>query len=118
MVDEAKMLKISWQKDLREMVEMPVPLGVWPVLAWALTPGEKVSKAIHQAALAYALQRGEDARFAFMHTIPAGAEEFVEVAGATLMQADWVSDGFVVLARGGTQQIGKDFRSWQRVGGA
>lgn len=109
------MVASDWKVDLRGYIEFPTPCGWWPMVAWALTPGERVSKAISEAALEYAAKCGEDAQFAFIRTLPAGAEEFVEVAGASLILAEWVPVGFVVLARGGTQKINGEFQKWNRV---
>jgi hypothetical protein len=106
---------MNWPKGLREMVDMPVPCGVWPVLAWSLTPGEKVSAAIRDAAQEYALKCGDNAVFAFIREIPSGAEEFVDVAGATLVLADWVPSGFVVLVRGGMLKMNAQYQSWRTV---
>jgi hypothetical protein len=111
------MVASDWKVDLRGLIEYPVPCGWWPMVAWALTPGERVSKAIGDAALEYAAKCGNEAHFAFIRTLPVGAMEFVEVAGVTLALADWVPVGFVVLARGGTQRIGDDFQHWRKVGG-
>ena len=106
----------DWKVDQRGLVEYPTPCGWWPMVAWALNPGEKVSKAIGDAALEYAAKCGVDAQFAFIWALPAGAVEFAEVAGVTLVLANWVPNGFVVLARGGTQRIGEEYRKSSRVG--
>jgi len=108
---------VSWQAGLRDMVDVPTELGLWPVLAWGLIPGERVSTAIQAAAQAFSERNGIDAIFAFICTIPAGAEEFIELGKVTLIQADWVPTGFVVLARGGMQKIGREYQHWKRIGG-
>ena len=107
---------VSWQAGLRDMVDVPTELGLWPVLAWGLIPGERVSTAIQAAAQAFAERNRIDAIFAFMCTIPDGAEEFIELGKVTLIQADWVPANFVVLARGGMQKINREYQHWTRVG--
>ncbi len=100
---------------LRGMVEMPVEHGVWPVLAWSLAPGERVSQAIAEAAGVFARENGVEAQFAFMWEIPAGGEEFAEIGEVTLVQADWAPVGFVVLACGGMTRIIGEFQHWVQL---
>lgn len=116
----------SWTAGLREMVEMPVEHGLWPVLAWSLTPGEKVKGAIQDAAVYFYERNGLYAQFAFVSALPAGAEEFAEVEvvrdkgpypNVTLVLADWAPRAFVVLARGGMTRISGEFSSWHKTTG-
>ena len=99
----------------RDMLDVAIPLGAWPLLAWHLTPGEKVSQAIMEATAAFTQATGHPAQYAFIGVIPTGAAEFVEVGLVTLVQADWVPAGFVALASGGMQQIEPEFRNWKRT---
>ena len=99
----------------RDMLDVAIPLGAWPLLAWHLTPVEKVSQAITEAATAFTLATGHPAQYAFIGVIPAGAAEFAEVGSVTLVQADWVPAGFVALASGGMQKISTEFKQWKRT---
>jgi len=109
------MLPSNWSAGLRDMVDMQVPVGSWPVLAWSLTRGEKVSKAISDAAMYFLARNGMEAVFAFISELPQGADEFVEVAGGSLIVAEWVPAGFVVLARGGMQVIRDEYKFWKKA---
>lgn len=75
--------------------------------------GRKAAPVIIQAGEQFALEMGMNAEVAFMREMPAGAEEFVEVAGMTLVRAAWVPEGKVAVTRGGMQVIDEPFRRWQ-----
>jgi hypothetical protein len=75
------------------------PLARRMVVLWHIGTG-KVSKAILDGAVAYAIGLGRDPLFAYLRVIPAGASEETEVRGIMLVQADWVPDGFVMLDGG------------------
>lgn len=66
-----------------------------------MEPGERVRDAISAGAKVY----GDGSLFAFMRSIPAGAEEFAELetgnAVVTLVRAPWVPAGVVMVGRGG-----------------
>lgn len=81
-----------------------------------LEPGERVSEAIRAAGEAYCERYGVGDMYAWTRTIPAGAEEYVDVefrgGRAMLVQAAWVPAGWVVVGRGGdavvpAQDVGK-----------
>ena len=76
------------------------PLVVRQVVLWHVGAG-KVSKAIFDGAVAYAIGIGRGPLVAFLRQIPVGAEEGMEVYGVALVQADWVPVGFVFLDGGG-----------------
>ena len=113
--------ELVWKPGLRGMVELEVEHGIWPVLAWCLAPEERVSKAIQDAAQIFAQESGRYAQFVFTWAIPKGVAEFAEVGGSddcpdmTLVLAEWVPAGFVVLACGGETRIFEPFRAWKRT---
>lgn len=76
-----------------------------PVAAAILEPGERVSGGVRRAAEAYCEAHGAGDVFAWVRSIPSGAEEYAEVAfeggTAMLLQAEWVPHGWVVAGRGG-----------------
>jgi hypothetical protein len=109
------MTAVVWAADLRGMVDVAIPLGTWPVMAWALRAGERVSQSISEAAAAYGQANGMDAEYAFLQKMPSGAPEFVEIGNVTVLTADWVPVGFVALARGGTQIIDAEFLRWAKI---
>lgn len=100
---------------MSEMVALETVTGHWPVLVRRLKPGEKVSLAVSQAALEFAEALGQAAQFAFIASIPVGApaEDCIEIGEVTLVRADWLPVGVLVLARGGMQVIRDEFREWR-----
>jgi hypothetical protein len=96
-------LDANWHNGLRELrlVCFPAVGRGEPMMVWSLAQGEKVSRQIMAAAERFALAMGMDPQFAFVRSIPTGAEEFVDVRGVTLVRADWVPEGFICLGRGG-----------------
>jgi hypothetical protein len=101
---EAGAWHLHARAPMRGRIDLPVPLGIWPMVAWWIGDG-KVSTAIIEGGAAFAVEFGLDPMAAFIKTIPAGAREFVEVHGITLIRADWVPDHFIAVARGGMQQL-------------
>lgn len=95
-------LRAYW--PLRERIDLPEPLGVWPMIAWWVGEG-KVSTAMIEAGKAFATEFGLDPMYAFIRQLPAKAQEFVEVNGITLIRADWVPDHFIAVVRGGMLQL-------------
>lgn len=95
-------LRAAW--PLRARIDLPIPLGVWPMMAWWFGDG-KVSTAMIEGGLAFAVEFGLDPMFAYIKQIPPKAQEFVEVGGVVLIRADWVPDFFIAIARGGMQQL-------------
>jgi hypothetical protein len=92
--------QVTWQA--RELVAWTFcenPLVRRMVVLWHIGAG-KVSKAILDGAVAYAIGLGRDPLFAYLRVIPAGASEEMEVRGIMLVQADWVPDEFVMLDGG------------------
>jgi hypothetical protein len=73
----------------------------------------KVSPVILSAAETFALATGQDPEYVFMREIPAGAQEFLEVRGMTLLQADWVPAGQVAVGRSGLVPIAEPYRRWR-----
>jgi hypothetical protein len=75
------------------------------VVLWGLESGERISKAIEAAAMAYALATGHDPQFAWVRRLPKKVEygEEVGVGGAivvNLYSADWMPDRTVAVGRG------------------
>lgn len=95
-------LRVYW--PIRGPIYLTVPLGLWPMVAWWIGD-DKVSKAIIDGTESFKLAFGLDPMFAFIRAIPARAQEFVEVHGVVLVQAEWVPYGFVAIARGGMQVL-------------
>lgn len=89
---------------IRARIDLRVPLGIWPMVAWWVGEG-KVSTAMVEGGAAFALAFGLDPVYAFIRQIPARAQEFVEVGGVTLVRADWVPENFIAVARGGMQVL-------------
>ena len=104
--DELQLLHLRAAWPVREGIRVTMPQGLWPVAAWWI--GDlKVSQAILDAAVAYALAAGRDPEYAFIREIPARAEEFVDVHKITLVRAAWVPEGFVAVTSGGMQPTPK-----------
>lgn len=76
---------------------------VWPMVVWAVKPGEKVSKIITQACEEFTRHTGIDPDMALVRTIPPGAQEGVMVKTATLTVADWVQPGYVAVCQSQTK---------------
>lgn len=70
-----------------------------------LTPGERVSQLIIEAASLFFAELGPGDCFAFVPTIPHGADDFAEITTEngviTLMQASWVPALSILVGRGG-----------------
>jgi len=66
------------------------------LLAYGLW-GEKVSKCMRDGAQLYASATGRWPGRAYIAQIPQGAEEFVEVDGVMLVQAEWALPGFIFI---------------------
>lgn len=85
---------------LRQVVRLRHPYftgtATWMVAVWWIGK-DKVSQAINDAGLAFALACEIDPLVALIHRVPMQAEEFVEVHGITLVQADWVPEDFLVV---------------------
>lgn len=90
---------------LRSRLDLQIPLGFWPIMAWWIGDS-KVSTAMIDGGAAFALVFGVDPAFAFIKQIPPKATEFVEVKGITLIQESWVPDGYLAFVRGGQLLIG------------
>lgn len=104
----------SWPK-VRRLVDLKVPCGVWPLVIWHLDSMQKVSTSIIQAGEAYQKERGCEPDLVLIKTLPLGAEEFLEIRNMTLVVADWIPDGFIVVAKTGTTRIDKEYQRWQKI---
>lgn len=95
-------LEATW--PLRELVRLPIPAAgsnVYQLLvAWWIGDGT-VRRSMLDAGMAFAVEFGADPQFAFIREIPMGAQEFMEVGGICLGQAEWVPVGFLVVTSGG-----------------
>ena len=110
LIDELRMwhIRATWPaRDLIEFQHVTGPKAVvrWPLVAWSYS-GQRVSEAMIEAGVKFALSTGHDPMYAFIRQIPAKAEEFVDVMSITLLQADWVPDGYLAVGRGGMQSKG------------
>jgi hypothetical protein len=105
----------AWPANMRELVDLELQEGAWPVVIWALKRGERVSRAIETAGEEYAALTGMAAEFAMIGSIPQGAEEFSEVGNMTLVRADWVKEGFIVIARGCTKVYKEEYKRWRKI---
>lgn len=109
-------LLVSWQAA--EVVQWTFQVKPWlvrrNVVLWFVKMSQTMSEAILDAAVCYALNFGRDPLFAFVHKMPSGANEGVEVKGVMLIQADWVPLNFAILDSGGTQKL-PDFRVVNRA---
>jgi hypothetical protein len=97
------MSTIPVQNHVRQIVRIPHPSfssAYWTIALWWIGQG-KVSQAIFDAGVAFALATGVSPQFALIRNIPSQAQEFVEVKGICLVQDDWVPDGFLVVTAGG-----------------
>ena len=65
---------------------------------WSLALGERVSAAVVDAAVAYELETGKQAEYAFVSQIPKGASEGVSITGVMLVLAAWVPRGAVAIS--------------------
>jgi hypothetical protein len=109
--DELRMWQVKARWPAQDFVEVqfavtPFDLAHWPLVAWHVAPGQKVSAAMVDAGVAFALATGKDPMYAFTRAIPAQAGEGMEVQGIMLVQADWVPNGFLAVGRGGMQSKG------------
>lgn len=95
-------LRAAW--PVRERIDLPTPLGFWPMIAWYVGDG-RVSQAIFDGGVAFSLAFGFEPVYAYVLEIPSKGEEFMDVYGMTLMRAGWVPGGFVAVARGAMQQL-------------
>ena len=91
-------LDASW--PARELIRVPMGAACWQLVAWWIGDG-KVSAAMIDAALIFALEFAVDPQFALISALPAGAQDFVEVRGISLLQVDWVPAGFLAVTSGG-----------------
>lgn len=94
---------------LRSRLDLKIHFGLWPIVAWWIGDG-RVSTAIKDGAVAFAMAFGLDPAYAFIKNIPPKAQEFVEVHGLTLVQSDWVPENFLAIVRGGMQPRCPDYR--------
>lgn len=94
-------IQATW--PLREVVRMRQPYfetAYATVAIWWIGQ-ERVSKAMVEAGVAFALETGQDPQYALIRRIPAQVDEFVEIKGICLIRADWVPEGFLVVTAGG-----------------
>lgn len=77
--------------------------------------GKKYARVIKEAAVQYALATGHDPQFVFVHEIPPGAEEFMEVYGLSLVRSDWVPARTIAIGRGGCEEFKPEYRKWRRT---
>ena len=87
----------------RGVFRMPIPgemRGEWTLAVWWIGK-QRVSQAMQEAGVQFALVTGREPRYALIGQIPPRAEEFVEAHGITLIQAHWVPVGFLVVTAGG-----------------
>ena len=104
-----------WPKQ-SGIVSMRFEISTWYPLWLSYVPdGEKFSKAIMVAGEGYLDAFGVMATIAMIGNIPTGAQEFDEVNGIALVQADWVQPRFVAVGRGGCQTMDDGFEHWKRV---
>lgn len=68
-----------------------------PLCVWRLLEGERVSEAIRAAREKFELTTREAAQFAFLRSMPKGAEEGMEVHGCVLIEAGWAPERCVVI---------------------
>jgi len=95
-----------------ELTNLRFEISTWPLILAKIEPGQKVSRLIMDAGVEFAIQTGKQPEFAFVSQLPAGAEEFVDVKGITLLLAAWVPAGHVAVGRGASQQFDKEYRTW------
>lgn len=95
-----------------ELTNLRFEISTWPLILAKIEPGQKVSRLIVDAGVDFAIQTGKQPEFAFVNQLPAGAEEFVDVKGITLVLAAWVPTGYVAVGRGATQDFDKEYRKW------
>jgi hypothetical protein len=98
-----------------ELSLVPFEHSTVPLVVADIPAGGKVSKVIIEAGETFALSTGLDPQFAWIRVIPAGAQEFVEVRGMTLIQADWVPAGQVAVGRGGIETVDEKYKRWKTV---
>jgi hypothetical protein len=66
-----------------------------PMVIWRMVAGERVSTAIQEAAKLFKREHGRQPEFAWLKTIPKGAEQYVE--DVELLQVDWAYPGCVMV---------------------
>ena len=106
----------DWPADMDlglALVDFEHSLGIY-WLARVL-PGQKVSTAIRDAAHGFTTATNAEAQYAFVRSIPGGAEEFMELDGVVLVQAGWVPARCVAIGRGGMEQIKPGFERWRKI---
>lgn len=87
--------------QVRGVFQMTLPgSGDWAIAVWWLA-GQRVSQAMLEAGVQFALETGKSPQYALINRIPPKAEEFVEAHGMTLIQENWVPVGFLVVTAGG-----------------
>lgn len=102
--DEMRIHRLVAAWPLRELIALAHPVyqgATSPLVAWWVGDGKKVSEAMVDAGVAFALEVGIDPQVAYMQKLPANAHEFVDVRGIILAQAKWVPEGFLAVMRGG-----------------
>lgn len=93
-LDEA--IGVHWAECVWPLCD-PMHDGSRWYLGWRLLEGQRVSQAIQFAAEVYAQGWGRAARFAWMRSMPKGAEEGLEVCGCTLVAASRVLEQCVFV---------------------
>jgi hypothetical protein len=109
--DDLRIHHIEASYPLRQIIRLQHPdyrQATWTMAAWWFGK-DKVIPAMLNAGVQYALETGQDPQVAFIRALPRGADEFVDVHGMSLVQADWVPDEFVAVTRGGTWQNLPDY---------
>ena len=108
-------LRAWW--PVRGQINLQTPVGVWPMVGWFVGHDSRVSQAIFDAGVAFALAFDRHPMYAFVQEIPARVEEFMDVYGLCLVRGEWVPAGFVAAACGAMQEILPVYKQWKRVGG-
>ena len=67
------------------------------LVVWKFMPGERVSEVIRCVADWYFVQTHQRPGYAFLRSLPSGAENGQEVEGVMLMQAEWALPGCVMI---------------------
>lgn len=102
-VDDIRMHHLDASWALRQVIRMQHPdhaEALWTITPWWVGE-QRLSQAMLDAGVAFALATGQDPQTAMVRRMPAGVEEFTEYKGMTLGLADWVLDGFVVVTAAG-----------------
>lgn len=113
--DELNLFHLDASWPLREVASMASSEhagAYWIIAAWWIG-NQRVSTAMAEAGKAFELAAGVSPQVALIQRIPGNTQEFVEVNGISLVQADWVPERFLVVTAAG---MWRGLPGYQKIG--